>query len=118
MTYVLFFRSDSFFIIIPIPIVPICPLPPIPSNAFVSNPRTQYVEGDRVFYDCTPGYQRLAGLVLNRCLRGTWAKVTFTCTGSVHKCVHLRVPGILCPSQLRGPSRRPRSDFNVASNPI
>lgn len=91
-----FFVVILFFIIIPIPIVPICPLPPIPSNAFVSNPRTQYVEGDRVFYDCTPGYQRLAGLVLNRCLRGTWAKVTFTCTGSVHKCVHLRVPGILC----------------------
>ena len=62
-------------------LVPVCPLPPIPSHAVIRKPRSQYLEGDGVFYDCRPGYRPLAGLGINRCLQGTWKEVTLKCAG-------------------------------------
>ena len=63
-----------------------CGPPPLPSNAAIRSESTKptssgYSKGTVILYTCKPGYQRLSGLVLVKCLGTTWTKLTFTCVG-------------------------------------
>ena len=76
-----FIKIQIFFLI-----ASFCGPPPLPSNAAIRSESTKptssgYSKGTVILYTCKPGYQRLSGLVLVKCLGTTWTKLTFTCVG-------------------------------------